>query len=126
MATQDNAGIPLTHAHNGLNYKLLELPPELLALLEADDAPVLTLESSANSALIKHGEKTWGLRQKNTSNALMLLSPGETTTDSSQIPEPGLKAIATVHDTIELIPQASTSIAPVTKGKWHEKFAKGR
>ena len=41
MATpQDNAGIPLAHAPDGAGYKLLELPPELLALLESDDPPV--------------------------------------------------------------------------------------
>lgn len=40
MSSQQNAGIPLTHAPDGVGYKLLELPPELLALLESDDPPV--------------------------------------------------------------------------------------
>lgn len=40
MSTQPDAGTPLTHAPNGVSYKLLELPSELLALLESDDPPV--------------------------------------------------------------------------------------
>jgi sister chromatid cohesion protein DCC1 len=40
MSSQDNTGIPLSHAPDGVGYKLLELPPELLSLLEADDTPV--------------------------------------------------------------------------------------
>jgi len=39
MATQADAGIPLTHSHDGRGYKLIELPPELLELLESENAP---------------------------------------------------------------------------------------
>ncbi|RYP21684.1 hypothetical protein DL765_002145 [Monosporascus sp. GIB2] len=126
MSTQSDAGIPLLHAPDGKGYKLLELPPELLALLESDNPPVLTLEASTNSALLKSGSQSWGLRQKNTSNALMLLQPSKTPTSSTEIPEAGLEAIATMHDTIELVPETSTAAAPVARGKWHEKFARGR
>jgi len=38
MSSQSN-GIPLTHAPDGTGYKLLELPPELLELLESQDPP---------------------------------------------------------------------------------------
>jgi sister chromatid cohesion protein DCC1 len=89
----------------------------------------LTLESSPTSAILKHGSQSWGMRQKNTSNALMLLSPADATAEpqeSSQVPEPGLRAIAIVHDTIELIPETSASAAPAARGKWHEKFARSR
>lgn len=126
MSSQNIAGIPLTHAPNGVGYRLIELPPELATLLESDNPPVLTLESSATSAVLKHGAQSWGLRQKNTSNALILLSPADATVESSQVPEPGLKAIATIHDTIELVPETSVSAAPVARGKWHEKFARSR
>jgi hypothetical protein len=40
MSSQDNAGIPLAHAPNNKSYKLLELPPELVELLEGDNPPV--------------------------------------------------------------------------------------
>jgi hypothetical protein len=39
MSSQDNTGIPLAHAPDGTGYKLLELPPELLELLESQDPP---------------------------------------------------------------------------------------
>lgn len=147
MSSQNDVGVPLLHASDGVGYKLLELPPELLALLESENPPVsveqaskpllgisltsylnfsLTLESSTNSAIIKSGTQSWGLRQKNTSNALMLLKPSEGTVSSSQIAGPSLKAIATVHDTIELVSESSAKTAPVARGKWHERFARGR
>lgn len=143
MATlQDKAGIPLAHAPDGAGYKLLELPPELLTLLESDDPPVsvrpppvslltytdqgprLKIESSAISAVVKHDGQSWGLRQKNTSNALILLKPAPSL--SSGTPGAELKAIATVHDTIELVPESSAEAKPAARGKWHEKFAKTR
>lgn len=40
MSSQDNKGIPLQHGPTGVGYKLLELPPEVLALLESDNPPV--------------------------------------------------------------------------------------
>ncbi|CAJ2502046.1 Uu.00g048990.m01.CDS01 [Anthostomella pinea] len=126
MSTQRDTGIPFTHAPDGVGYKLMELPPELLEALESDNPPVLTLESSENSAVLKSGTQSWGLRQKNTSNALILLRPSESTQPSWQIPETALKAVATVHDTIELVSEPSGKAAPVARGRWHEKFARGR
>ncbi|KAK4109712.1 hypothetical protein N656DRAFT_782545 [Canariomyces notabilis] len=147
MATQDDAGIPLFHAVDETGYKLLELPPELLELLERPDPPTLTLHPSPTAALLKTpndsngngGEgKTYSLRQKNTSNALILLEPAAPTTatatattddDAQVIGPPGLNAIATLHETIELVPEAigdAAAAAPKPRGKWHEKFGKGR
>ncbi len=40
MPSQDDRGIPLHHAPDGVGYKLLELPPELVSLLEGDSPPV--------------------------------------------------------------------------------------
>ncbi len=39
MSTQDNAGILLLHAPDGRGYRLLELPPELVSLVESDSPP---------------------------------------------------------------------------------------
>jgi sister chromatid cohesion protein DCC1 len=39
MSSQDNQGIALNHGPDGAGYKLIELPPELQSLLEAEDAP---------------------------------------------------------------------------------------
>ena len=41
---------------------------------------------------------------------------------------PGLRAFATVYETIELVAETQGASAPAAKarGKWHEKFARGR
>ena len=40
----------------------------------------------------------------------------------------GLRTLTTLHETIELVPEAEDASAPAVKarGKWHEKFARGR
>ncbi|KAI1336937.1 hypothetical protein F5Y15DRAFT_191452 [Xylariaceae sp. FL0016] len=128
LSTQQDTGVPLVHAPDGVGYRLMELPPELLQLLESDDPPTLTLQSSANSAVLKTGTQSWSLRQKNTSNALILLKPTTTATSSSssQIQVSNVSAIATIHDTIELVTEPIDKVVPVARGKWHEKFARGR
>ncbi|KAI1429931.1 hypothetical protein F5Y12DRAFT_211934 [Xylaria sp. FL1777] len=126
MLSQNDAGITVIHAPDGISYRLMELPPELLEALESATPPDLRLESSATSAILKYGSQSWGLRQKNTSNALILLKSSNVTVASAQIPQSSLKAVSTIHDTIELVPESADKPAPATKGKWHEKFAKGR
>ncbi|KAI8632464.1 hypothetical protein F5Y19DRAFT_421309 [Xylariaceae sp. FL1651] len=126
MSSQNNTGIPLSHAPDGIGYRLMELPPELLEILESENPPELMLESSATSAVLKCGSQSWGLRQKSTSNALILLKPSDTTVASSQISQTGLRAVSTIHATIELVPESASKPTPVTKGKWHEKFARTR
>ncbi|GKT61557.1 sister chromatid cohesion protein DCC1 [Colletotrichum tofieldiae] len=130
MSTQD-AGIPLTHAPDSRGYKLMELPPELEALLTAEDAPVVTLTSTPATALLKTQDKTYKLLQKNTSNSLILLAPHASAPSGSDTPAIGLGAIATVHETIELVaqtePQTISNLKNTgSKGKWHEKFGRGR
>ncbi|KAK0672533.1 hypothetical protein QBC41DRAFT_299473 [Cercophora samala] len=110
-------------------YKLLELPPDLVALLEGENPPVLTISPSPTSALLtvpSTTSKSYSLRQKNTSNALIILEP---TSSQDTTTTQGMKAIATVHETVELVPvpEAAAAAPDVKKrGKWHEKFARGR
>ena len=47
MSTQDSTGIPFSHAPNGTGYKLVELPPELLELLESLDPPTWVLSTTS-------------------------------------------------------------------------------
>lgn len=120
VATPTTTGTSLNHAPTTVPYKLLELPPELLALLESDNPPALRLESTPTAGLIRTPDnKTWSLRQKNTSNALILL---QATKDQT------LNAVATVHEMVELMPEAEGAAAPTiaVRGKWHEKFGKTR
>ncbi|KAI1332994.1 hypothetical protein F5Y16DRAFT_354542 [Xylariaceae sp. FL0255] len=126
MSTQNDMGIPLSNAPDSAGYRLMELPPDLLEALESDHPPELVFESSDASAVLKHGSKSWSLRQKNTSNALILLRPAMMNAESSEIPQPGLEMISTIHDTVELVAEAADKPKTVEKGKWHEKFASGR
>ncbi|KAK1771588.1 hypothetical protein QBC33DRAFT_524120 [Phialemonium atrogriseum] len=127
MSSQDNQGIALWHQPSTVGHKLLELPPELLSILEGENPPTLTLESSPTVAVLKAAGKKYSLRQKNTSNALILLLPTYAPPASSEIPELGLGAVATLHETIELVPEAGNGPpAAATKGKWHEKFGRNR
>ncbi|KAI5463511.1 hypothetical protein BGZ63DRAFT_194298 [Mariannaea sp. PMI_226] len=129
MSSQSR-GTPVHHIPDGAGYRLIELPAELVTLLESDTAPVLTLESSDSSALLKTPSKTYALRQKNTSNALMLLQPHS----DPDTPEQGIAIVSTIHETVELEPvidktagsggNATTNAG--AKGKWHERFGRSR
>lgn len=91
----------------------------------------LTMESSDSSAVIKTPTKTYALRQKNTSNALMLLSPTPLPTSSDGPVEQGISIISTINETVELdtVPDVSAGTAKGLgggKGKWHERFGRNR
>ncbi|KAJ4225600.1 hypothetical protein NW759_005293 [Fusarium solani] len=131
MSSQSR-GITIQHTSSETNYRLIELPPELQSLLESDSAPILTLESSDTSALLKTPSKTYALRQKNTSNALMLLSPTPSTLEN---PEQGISIVSTIRETVELevVPDktagtsgGATKSLGGAKGKWHERFGRNR
>ncbi|CRK36073.1 hypothetical protein BN1708_006922 [Verticillium longisporum] len=128
MSTQDNSGIPVSSAPvssapDGRGYRLFELPPEVESALTSQAPPVLYIkhpEEASTAQLSVPGGKTYALQQKNTSNALHILSPS---TDDSV---PGLASVATVHEIIELLPEAPGPEARGNKGKWHERFGKNR
>ena len=161
MPSQYSVDIPFTANQHQQNFKLIELPPELLALLESDDKPtsvprvrfptsslmslpnisslrftVTSVSASPGTpgpALLNTGMRSYQMRQKNTSNPIMLLKPsltGPTETDdpATIIPQPSVCTIAKIEDTIELILQdlETAEKAPPKVNKWHEKFAKGR
>ncbi|KAG6038555.1 hypothetical protein E4U41_004092 [Claviceps citrina] len=128
MSTQ-NQGITLIHKPDDSGYRLLELPPDLANLLESSSAPVLTLESSDSSAVLRTPDKTYNLRQKNTSNALFLLSPHRSPDLAEQ---QQLAIVATLQETVELdaVPDHAVRVDRLldtgSRGKWHERFGKGR
>ncbi|KIH88845.1 hypothetical protein SPBR_07949 [Sporothrix brasiliensis 5110] len=138
MSSQElSSAIPLVHASDGIGYRLIELPAELV-----DDHTRWSLSSSADGlARLKAAGRTYALRQKNTSNALVLLREGADPDANANadanggLPKPTVSAIATVHETVELIeeqePATSTSQAPKpaaapARGKWHAKFGRTR
>ncbi|TVY27294.1 hypothetical protein LHYA1_G003372 [Lachnellula hyalina] len=143
MSTQYDVDIPFSANHNQQAFKLLELPPEVLALLESDKPPafdpvlLITITSSPATAttpgyaILCSGDKKYQMRQKNTSNPIMILQPSSTFPTeaddaASFIPVPSITAIAKIEDTIELIVQEAEAKAPPKVNKWHEKFAKSR
>lgn len=71
------------------------------------------------------------MRQKNTSNPILILQPSSTGPSQADdaanfIPAPSVTTIAKIEDTIELIVQEGEAKAPPKVNKWHEKFAKSR
>ncbi|CAK7264175.1 hypothetical protein SEPCBS119000_000864 [Sporothrix epigloea] len=133
------AEISLVHAADGIGYRLLELPAELV-----DDHAEWSLSSSADGLAQLHAAgRTYALRQKNTSNALVLLKesgdaprasePSSPATSSLRSNQSTVSVIATVHETVELVevkqptsnPAPKPSAAPA-RGKWHEKFGQMR
>ncbi|PNY25272.1 Uncharacterized protein TCAP_04789 [Tolypocladium capitatum] len=127
MSSQ-NQGIPLHHHPHDAGYRLIELPMEVQSMLESDTAPVLSLQESDTSAILRTPNRSYHLRQKNTSNSLLLLAPQA----SSSRPELGLSTISTIHETVELeaIPDHPINRGPPkdtgSRGKWHERFGKDR
>jgi hypothetical protein len=82
-------------------------------------------------ALLCHGEKKYQMRQKNTSNPILILKPSftgpiEADNPEAFIPVPSITAVAKIEDTIELILQEGGGKALPKVNKWHEKFAKSR
>ncbi|KFY16860.1 hypothetical protein V491_05200 [Pseudogymnoascus sp. VKM F-3775] len=139
MSTQDSTSIPLSTGHVHAPYKLLELPPDLLALLESDAPPTLHLTPGTGTphAILTTPAGTYRLQQKNTSNPLMLLRPSissEIGGDGSDGADTGMArasvcVVARIEDTLELLPcDPATDAAPMKAkaGKWHEKFAASR
>jgi hypothetical protein len=96
----------------------------------------LYLDSSPSSAILKTPDRNYTMRQRNTSNSLILVSPALSNFESDTppgIPVEGLKVIATLHEMIELTvevsqpPPGGSGVSHTgSRGKWHEKFGKGR
>ncbi|QIW99189.1 hypothetical protein AMS68_004707 [Peltaster fructicola] len=108
MSTQTEDGIPLSFVaeHDRKHFRLLELPPEILTLLISDTPPILELKSSgiqgaddAGTAVLCTHDKTFNLRQKNSSNTVYLLQPHSR---SDFIAGSTLQAIAQCHSSLEL------------------------
>ncbi|EKD12382.1 sister chromatid cohesion protein Dcc1 [Drepanopeziza brunnea f. sp. 'multigermtubi' MB_m1] len=138
MATQYTTDIPISSSHTQQAFKLLELPPELLSLLESENPPTLTITSSTSApsyAILTHGTNKYQMRQKNTSNPLLILQPsrtGPTPVDDADgfVSQPSVTAVAKIEDTVELILQEEAGPGEKKKdakvNKWHEKFARSR
>ncbi|KAF2829213.1 hypothetical protein CC86DRAFT_403863 [Ophiobolus disseminans] len=111
MATQqDDGGVPFSMAHEMHQFRLLELPPDIVELLDAPNPSPLSIKSQAASnapdakpayAVLCAPGKAFQLRQVQTSNSLFITQP---TLDahSNVIPIPVTRAVALCTATLEL------------------------
>lgn len=122
MATQqEDGGVPFSIAHDMQHFRLLELPPEVVELIEAPNSPPLSIKSLAPSAAsgVPHAKtayavlctpnKTFQLRQVQTSNSLFVTQP-MLETPGNAIPIPATCAIASCTATLELHPSAAPAV----------------
>ncbi|KAI8942732.1 hypothetical protein NX059_000778 [Plenodomus lindquistii] len=123
MATQqDDGGVPFSIAHEMQHLRLLELPPEVVELIEAPNPPPLSIKSLASSAASgpAHAKpayavfctpnKTFQLRQVQTSNSLFVTQP-MLETHGNDMPIPATCAIASCTATLELHPSAAPAVS---------------
>ncbi|KAI4704014.1 hypothetical protein J4E81_001078 [Alternaria sp. BMP 2799] len=121
MATQqDEGGVPFSIAHQQQHFRLLELPPEIVELIDAPNPPLLSIKSQVQSAasgtsnakpayaVLCTPNKTFQLRQVQTSNSLYIAQPA-LEAHGNEIPTPATRAIALCTATLEA--HASTASA---------------
>ncbi|OCK78954.1 hypothetical protein K432DRAFT_300870 [Lepidopterella palustris CBS 459.81] len=113
MATQDERGVPFSIAHEQQQFRLLELPPEILQLIDSPNPPVLSVKSQVSPvasstpdskpayAVLCTRDQTFQLRQVQTSNSVFVTQP-VFETHGDEIPIPGLSAISSCTTTLEL------------------------
>ncbi|KAF2855846.1 sister chromatid cohesion protein-like protein Dcc1 [Plenodomus tracheiphilus IPT5] len=123
MATQqEDGGVPFSIAHETQHFRLLELPPDVVELIEAPNPPPLFIKSLAPSAasgasharpayaVLCTPNKTFQLRQVQTSNSLFVTRP-MLETHGNEIPIPATCAIASCTATLELHPSAAPAVS---------------
>ncbi|KAI9670419.1 MAG: hypothetical protein M1829_004742 [Trizodia sp. TS-e1964] len=127
METPSSLGIPFVASNSQQSFRLLELPPELLELINSE-RPTLTLKSASPGpsppggntsqphAVLCTENKTFEVRQVQSSNSIYLLSPTsyaspprETLTDSA------LSIVGTSQATLELVPVTLSAIPFLTQ-----------
>ena len=87
----------------------------------------MALQSTDTAAVLSTPGKLYSLRQKGTSNALILLRPHQPDAAS---PEQGMAVVSEIREFVELEPveggEKVSEKASVAKGKWHERFGRTR
>jgi sister chromatid cohesion protein DCC1 len=124
-----------THQRNSPSPSL---PPSVTHPLTPYRLTITSTPSTATTpgyALLCHGTKKYQMRQKNTSNPIMILCPSRTKPGDGDdlegfMDKASVTAIAKIEDTVELILEVveKEGEKKVEKkvNKWHEKFARSR
>ncbi|KAF1927871.1 uncharacterized protein M421DRAFT_5547 [Didymella exigua CBS 183.55] len=118
MATQQfDGGVPFAIAAPAQKLQLLELPADVAALLDAPNPPRLSIKSSAAAndrpayAVLCTPNKTFHLRQVQTSNSLFVTQPQQLDAHGNDIPLAATCAIALCPATLELQPSDASAVA---------------
>ncbi|KAK1061802.1 hypothetical protein LTR12_001979 [Friedmanniomyces endolithicus] len=120
MSTQadDGSSFSLLPEEGRQHFRLLELPPELLRLVVSErtilhfkSGPKTSEAGSNLEAVLCTPDKTFHIRQVNTSNSVYICQP-TSPNDDDETPQPGLQAIAQSSWTLEpseaaLLPSAA-------------------
>ncbi|KAF2129301.1 hypothetical protein P153DRAFT_375810 [Dothidotthia symphoricarpi CBS 119687] len=121
MATQqDEGGVPFSVAHALQHFRLLELPPDLAALIDAPRPPLLSIKSQAPAASGTPNPRpayavfctpttTFHLRQVQTSNVLFVTQPA-CEHHGNEIPTRATCAVASCTATLELYPSDASAV----------------
>jgi hypothetical protein len=123
MATQqEEGGVPFSIAHEMQQFRLLELPQEIVELLEAPNPPELSIKSQTTAsagaavdpkpayAVLCTPTKTFQLRQVQTSNSLFVTQYA-LEAHGNQAPAATTRAIASCTATLELHPSVGSPVA---------------
>ena len=109
MKPGDADGIPVYYENEQQSLRLLELPPEVLSVLNSDDHPKLSVKSfstdqdeSTGDAVLCSYDKTWALRQVQSSNSVFVASSARLDHDSN-LKVPSLCITSSCSGTIEAI-----------------------
>ncbi|KAK0266165.1 hypothetical protein B0A54_06667 [Friedmanniomyces endolithicus] len=120
MSTQADQGssFSLLPEEGRQHFRLLELPPELLRLVVSErtilhfkSGPKTSEAGSNSEAVLCTPDKTFNIRQVNTSNSVYIYQP-TSHNDDDENPQPGLQAIAQSSWTLEPSEAASLPSAP--------------
>ncbi|PVI03152.1 hypothetical protein DM02DRAFT_612390 [Periconia macrospinosa] len=122
MATrQQQSGVPVFIAHQFQQFRLLELPPDIVDLIETSPLQHLSIKSSPPSnsklayAVLCTPTASFQLRQVQTSNSLYLLQNHNNHPSSSSSSSSTTRAIAACTTTLELHPQPEDAVSHMNK-----------
>ncbi|KAI9761032.1 MAG: hypothetical protein M4579_001295 [Chaenotheca gracillima] len=111
MASQDNSGLAFTFAQKQQGFRLLELPPAILDIINSENPPILSLKSTATASANSHAvlctpDRTFQLRQVHSSNSIFLIEPSAPGISLEDNAASGstIQVTGSSKETLELIP----------------------
>ncbi|KAL9049529.1 MAG: hypothetical protein Q9162_007175 [Coniocarpon cinnabarinum] len=119
MASNDNTAIPIVQPIQQEALKLIELPSEVLASLSSSSTEFVIKsagDDDSNETVLCSADKTWNLRQVQSSNSLTILSPVQDNGNAST--PPAMKAAASCNGTVEVFQAKAASDKSTSPNAW--------